>query len=292
MGDMFSELEKMGFRDISDKELFEAEKPHVEEKEDDTEKIKKAELAEAIDLEKSSLFDKKFECPVCDTKFTDKAVRTGKTRLQSTDTDLRHRYKGFDPIKYDIIACPNCGYAAMGLKSFMGLSSLQRKLLREQVQAQFKGLPPTGELLSYEDALARYKLALYSSMVKKSRLSERAYLCLKIAWLYRGMKENLEEGSKDYETNLEKYKAEEMDYLNKAYNGFGTAVQNEMFPICGMDEMTYDYLYGELARRTGHMDMAKKMIGTVLVSKSASAALKDKARDIKELIRSEEEKSE
>ena len=39
---------------------------------------------------------------------------------------------------------------------------------------------------SYEKAIERYKLALYNTLVKKGKNSEKAYECLKISWLYRG----------------------------------------------------------------------------------------------------------
>lgn len=283
MGDMFSELEQMGFAGFDDKELFDSGKPVNQEKTENSIK-KEADEKDPKEVERESLFDKKYECPLCDCKFSQKAVRSGKTRLLSTDTDLRHKYKYFDPIKYDIIVCPKCGYAAMGQKSFEGLSSLQRRLLREQVQSNFKGLPEMGELYSYDEAIVRYKLALYSSIVKKSKTSERAYLCLKIAWLFRSKKEDMDISEENYEEKQRKCDDEEKEYLLKAYNGFGTAVQSEMFPICGMDEMTFNYLYAELARRTGDIDMAKKMVGTVLISKSATSALKEKARVLKELL--------
>ena len=64
-----------------------------------------------------------------------------------------------------------------------------------------------------------------------------------------------------------------------------------MFPICGMDETTFNYLYADLSRRLGKIDMAKKMLGTVLVSKTATAALKDKARQLKEIIYEEEDQN-
>lgn len=287
MGDMFSDLAQMGFAGLNEDELFDTGKAAAVEKAEGPVK-KEVEEKDPKEVERESLFDKKYECAICDHQFTQKAVRTGKTRLLSTDTDLRHKYKYFDPIKYDIIVCPRCGYAAMGQKSFDGLSSLQRRLLREQVQANFKGLPPMGELYTYDEAITRYKLALYSSIVKKSKTSERAYLCLKIAWLFRSKKEDMELSEENYEEKQKKCEEEEKEYLVKAYNGFGTAVQSEMFPICGMDEMTFNYLYADLARRTGDIDMAKKMIGTVLISKSATTALKEKARVLKELLMEDE----
>ncbi len=276
--------------DVAERSLFVTGKERVEKQNE--QEIKEKLEKEAQEYEKDSLFDKKYECPICDNHFTERTVRTGKTRLLSTDTDLRHKYKAFDPIKYDIIVCPRCGYAAMGKRSFEGLSSLQRKMLKEQVQANFKGLPPMGETFTYDQAILRYKLALYSSIVKRSKASERAYMCLKIAWLFRSKGEDMKPTEEKYEEKQLKCKAEEKSYLEKAYKGFDTAVQSEMFPICGMDEMTFNYLYADLSRRTGNIDMAKKMLGTVLVSRSTTSTLKDKARALKELIREEEERKE
>lgn len=284
MGDMFSDLEQMGLAniDIDDDALFGSGKPAAAD--NGSAQAKEQDEKSDQEYEAEALFDKKYECPICDAKFSQKAVRTGKTRLISTDTDLRHKFKYFDPIKYDIIVCPKCGYAAMGQKNFDSISSLQRKLLKEQVQANFKGLPGTGELFTYDDAIVRYKLALYSCIVKKSKNSERAYLCLKIAWLYRGKKEDMPETEENYAEKQKKCEEEEKSYLQKSYNGFGAAVQAELFPICGMDEMTFNYLYADLARRIGDIDMARKMLGTILVSQTASSALKEKARVIKDLL--------
>ncbi|MCI9539734.1 MAG: DUF2225 domain-containing protein [Lachnospiraceae bacterium] len=285
MGKIFTELKPMGLSglDEDDKTLFDNGRTSHLNMVSESEK-KEQEKQAGKEFEKDSLFDKKYECPICDYKFTQRTVRTGRTRLLSTDTDLRHKFRYFDPIKYDIIACPKCGYAALGQKSFIGISSLQRKFLKEEVQANFKGLPPMGEIYTYDDAILLYKLALYSSVVKKSRVSERAYICLKIAWLFRGKREDmnpLEEGFEEKQANCLQ---EENDYLAKAYSGFDAAVQSEMFPICGMDEMTFNYLYADLSRRLGNIDMAKKMIGTILVSKTATSTLKDRARTLKELL--------
>lgn len=282
MGDMLSDLEKMFSNiDVDDADaLFGTEKPADKAATAAKEQVEKSDQ----DYEREALFEKKYECPICDSQFTQKSIRMGATRLISTDTDLRRKFKYFDPSKYDILACPKCGYAALGQQSFNSVSSLQRKMLKEQIQANFKGMPEMGELMSYDDALARYKLALYTSVVKKSKNSERAYLCLKMAWLYRGKKEDMDPAEENYQEKQKKCEEEEKGYLQKAYTGFGAAVQNEMFPICGMDENTFNYLYAELARRSGDIDMAKRMVGTILISKSATPALKEKARALKELL--------
>ena len=42
---------------------------------------------------------------------------------------------------------------------------------------------------TYEDALARYQLALVNAIVKQAKNSEKAYICLKAGWLMRGYAE-------------------------------------------------------------------------------------------------------
>ena len=57
--------------------------------------------------------------------------------------------------------------------------------------------------------------------------------------------------------------------------------------MCGMDETTVTYLVAELARRIGKYEEAGRWISQILVSRTASERLKDKAREVKELISKE-----
>ncbi len=78
---------------------------------------------------------------------------------------------------------------------FTHLSTGQVKMIEEGVCHKFKGQKqPKEEPMepySYEKAIERYKLALYNTLVKKGKNSEKAYECLKISWLYRGWIEEL-----------------------------------------------------------------------------------------------------
>ena len=69
-----------------------------------------------------------------------------------------------------------------------------------------------------------------------------------------------------------------------AYKGFVEARQSEGFPMCGMDEITIDYLIAVLAVRFKKFDVASRMIASILASPSANARMKDKARDLKEEV--------
>lgn len=54
--------------------------------------------------------------------------------------------------------------------------------------------------------------------------------------------------------------------------------------MCGMDETTTTYLIADLARRIGKYEESSRWVSKVLTSRSASDRIKDKARDIKEMI--------
>ena len=75
-----------------------------------------------------------------------------------------------------------------------------------------------------------------------------------------------------------------MEFLKNAYEGFVEAVSKENFPICGMDEMTLDCVIADIGRRIGRYEEAGRLISKVIVSRSAPDRIKNKAREIKELI--------
>ena len=232
--------------------------------------------------EKDFIYDKTFTCPVCDKQFPTKIMKTGKAKLIGTDKDLRPKYEGIDAVKYDVLLCPKCGYAAL-TRFFANITGGQAKLIMENISQKVRLHPFDGETYSYEDAMERYKLALVNAVVKRARASEKAYICLKSAWLLRGYAEYLGEAG-DNTKDKASIKAQEEEYLLNAYNGFVEARQSEPFPLCGMDEITIDYLVAELAMHFKKYDVASKMVATILTSPSANSRMKEKARELKDEI--------
>ena len=223
------------------------------------------------------LFEKTMTCPVCDKSFKTKQVKIGKPRFIGTDTDLRPRYESVDTVKYDAVVCLHCGYGEL-MRNFNNISSRQIKLVKENICNTFKGI--TNELgeYSYPVALQRYKLTLYNGVVKHSKLSERAFICLKIAWLYRAQLESLPKDTIDYAKVAREYAINELMFTKNAYEGFFKAIEKEMPPICGMDDTTINYMLSDLARRCQDYENAEKFAFAVLGSRSASAKIKEKAR--------------
>lgn len=228
------------------------------------------------------LFDKRFTCPVCDVSFSAKCVRAGKIKIIDKDIDLRPIYEFMDPLKYDVITCDKCGYSSLS-RYFGKLSTRQMKTIREQVGMSFRGIDSDMELYSYDDAIARYKLALICSMVKQAKNSEKAYTCLKLAWIIRGKRLTLDSKSNEFK---ELYK-DEMECISNAYEGFIRAFSNEQLPIAGMDESTLKYILSDMARKLKKYDESIKLLGDVITSKSTNSRLKDEALKLKEIIKEE-----
>ena len=270
---LLSGLSSLGLGNLENAEIY--------DKHEDTKNLSGAVGAPV--REQDMLFDKTYTCPVCDREFKSKTVRAGKARLNGTDRDLRPRYENIDLLKYDTIVCPHCGYAALS-RYFKYMTSMQLRQIRAGICANYHPRSYDGEIYSYDEALERYKLTLANAIVKRAKPSERAYICLKSGWLLRGRAESLKENEPDFEKKKAEYKEMEKEYLKNALEGFLAARQTESFPMCGMDETTVDYLIAMLSMEFGQDDLALKLVGNIIVSKTANSRMKDKAREAKEII--------
>lgn len=240
---------------------------------------------ETVVKEENFLFDKTYTCPVCDREFKTKMVRSGRVRSMEPDMDLRPRHEHIDTLKYDMIACPYCGYAGYG-KGFQYLTPSQRKAIKENICGSYKPKKEESQLpyYTYDEALERHKLALVNAIVKRGKASEKAYICLKTGWLFRGMREALLPDEPDYDNKKLEYEQTENQFLRNAYDGFIHARESESFPIAGMDQMTLDFLLANLAIRFEEYDTASRLVASLLSSKTTPARIKDKTRDLKMII--------
>lgn len=220
-------------------------------------------------LVKELLYDKRYQCPVCDKSFTSKAIRSGKNRIVSTDTDLYSKYNIVNPLIYDIILCTSCGYAALS-KNFEDLRATQVKWIRDEISSKYKP-QHYPDILTTKHAIDRYKLALLSAMVKKARNGEKAYLCLKIGWLYRDLGDT----------------ANELTYLTSARDSFKEAFSKERFPIFELDELTTMYIISDISRRCGDYEDSLRWISDLIFKPGIPSRLKSRAIDLKDTIREE-----
>ena len=249
-------------------------------------KIQVEEKKEPPFNEEDVLFDKHYTCPVCDYTFTTRSVRAGKVRLLNHDTDLRPIYGKMDVLKYDVISCEKCGYSAL-IRYFGKLTVKQSRAIKETVGNSFSGISNKNRVFTYDDAISRYKLALLTAMVKNAKQSEKAYICLKLAWIYRGKLESLDKNDSQRD---DIYK-EELECISNAYDGLLSALSNEPLPIAGMDENTLKYVLADLARRLKKYEESIKLLGQVIISKTTNDRLKKMALDMKEVLKQEVEEN-
>lgn len=276
---IFGGLKNLGLGNMEGMDLYEEPKKEQE-------KQKPAAAAAPKIQEKDLIYDRSFVCPVCDSPFTAKIMKSNKARLLGTDQDLRARYDGIDAVKYDVVMCPVCAYAAI-IRFFPSVTSSQAKLIREKISQNVVLTKYDEKIYSYEQAMERYKLALVNAVVKRAKAGEKAYICLKSAWVLRGYRESLQE-SGDYDRNLtDQLERQEEEFLENAYKGFSEARQSEMLPICGMNGITVDYLVAVLAMRFKDYNVAIKLLSVVITSSGTSPRIKDRARDMKDQIQRE-----
>lgn len=278
MSDLLSGLGALGLGNLQGMDLYEEDKEKAAQE--------TAVKEEVID-ETEFLIEKTYECPICGRKFKSLMPKTGKSKLVSTDMDLRPVHEHVDLTKYDVIVCQNCGYAVLS-RYHAGLTERQKKNILEKISHNYKSNMKKYSTYTYEDALARYQLALVNSIVKQAKNSEKAYICLKAGWLMRGYAEWLltKEGQETENAKEKREQALKMedDYLKNAFEGFQAAMAGELFPIAGMDESTMNYLLAVLAYRFDKLEVAGPLVSKILTSPSVGARTKDKARDLKDLI--------
>lgn len=277
---ILSGLEKFGLGDIDESKLFENEKPaSAEQKVKDNKQAEEEVISEA-----DFLYDKTYTCPVCDFEFTSKTVRAGKLNTIGSDFDLRPRYQHVDVNKYDAVVCPYCGYGAMS-KSVGGLTTRQIHAIQDKISANFvPQLDKNLDFYSYEEAIERDKIVLANAIVKQAKAGEKAFILLKIAWLYRGLTESLDLDVPANRVMKKVYEGQEKQYLKSAVEGFEVAKAQEQFPIAGMDETTLDYLLAAIYILLDNEKDAKVLLSQMISSTTVPKRIKDKARELKEFM--------
>ena len=263
MINLFDGLDKLGFKKLPKMDSIFHD---VQDKKDQSPQSKGTDAEGAFDISKF-VFLKNRICPVCDHSFPDIMMLKSKCRYLYSDTDLRAYFSPLEPMFYDIVCCHFCGYAAMN-SHFDQISEKQADLIIDAIKPQFvyKEYPVN---ISAADAEELYQLALLCATVKRTKASEKAMLCLRLAWIAREQKKS----------------EREKELMQVALEGFEIAYEQEDFPMYGMEPMTLCYLMGDLNRRIGRPDEALRYLGRVIISKSANNRLKERAREVQDLIR-------
>ena len=276
---LFSDLSSLGFENEDNIEVF---KKKEVEMVGGAEEIEELEEEEKVLEEEDYLYEKNIECPCCGLDFDAPAIFATKMRPLGHGIDLRPKYEGIDPIKYDALVCPICGYASLAT-TFSEIDTMQIVKVQDKITPQFMGLNTDGLVYSYDDAIMRYKMALLCDVVTQAQSSKKAYTCLKLAWVIRGKLEA--EAETISEEQKKKLEADEDECLDNAYEGFSMANTSEDYPLCGMDEPTVEYLLSYLAYRKGKYKEAAKYIYPIVANKNISPGIKKLSMKLKDMIR-------
>ncbi len=276
MAGLLSGLESLGLGNLENMDIFGKEKKEAPAKQE-----KKAPEVPEF-KETDFIYDKAYKCPVCDHDFTAKIMKTGKAKIKKPDFDLRLVYEGgFVAEKYDVVLCPTCGYATL-TRYHGAVLPTQARLIKENITSNIVLSKYNEDTYSFEQALERYKIALACAVVKRSKASEKAFICLKTAWLLRSYREFLEAEEGDFTELIKTLTEQEAEYHSNAYNGFIEARSSEDVPIAGMDSVTLDYLLANLAFHLKDYPTCSRMVAGILSSPSAKPRMKDKVRELKE----------
>lgn len=213
------------------------------------------------------LFDKQVICPVCNSHFKTKTVKSKSPRVISKDSDFFIRYSVINPYFYDVLICNSCGYAAMK-SDFEKLKSHKKDLVLSNVTPKWKPREYP-DILDEKLAIERYKLALLNAVLINLPDSTKAMISLKIAWMNRLLDNN----------------SQEILFLRQALDGFNDAYIKEPFPIYGLQRDSLMYLLGELNRRLDNSEDALLWYSKTIVSINSSNRIKEMARIGKDLIK-------
>jgi Uncharacterized protein conserved in bacteria len=215
------------------------------------------------------LFDKQVICPVCNSHFKAKTVKSKSPRVNSKDSDFFIRYSVANPYFYDVLVCNSCGYAAMR-SDFDNIKTFKKDLVLSNVTPKWKPREYP-DILDEKLAIERYKLALLNALLLNLADSTKAMISLKIAWMHRLLNN----------TDQEKI------FLGQALEGFNNAYIYEVFPIYGLQRDSLMYLLGELNRKLGNYPEALQWFSRTIVSVNSSYKVKELARIGRDLIKDE-----
>ncbi|MGP7816311.1 DUF2225 domain-containing protein [Niallia sp. 01092] len=196
------------------------------------------------------LYDKQCTCPLCNTFFTTKKVRTRFVKMTNLDADFFPTYVDYNPLLYYINVCPDCGFSFHDETS-TNFSLNEKMMLIEKVSIRWT--PRSfGNKRTITDAIIAYKLAAYCSLLRQEKHIVTAGIYLRLAWMYRLINE-AEQEQRFMKLALQEYEA---SYMSGDY--IGTKVS----------ELTTLYLIGELSRRTDQINQATKYFSKVIEKQS------------------------
>ena len=205
------------------------------------------------------LMDKSYTCPVCKQEFHTLKIKGSKLQIESTDIDMRNRYKDVEPLYFDVVTCPNCLYSTLSemfLSPDKPNSELPEELktLKGSLNLSF-GLSPDSD-----SVFAGYYLALLCApkfFIKHPMVS--AKLLLKLTRIYQDCGD----------TKMELLTAQ------RALDAYLFVYEN--VEISPTQEQQLCVIMAELCVKLGDFKQAKDFFFKAKTNRNGSPLLKDQA---------------
>lgn len=190
------------------------------------------------------------KCPVCEHGFDVYKVKSDFVKVKNRDSDFCTYYETIDPLWYDVWVCEKCGYAAQQSK-WDNISGAEKEFIKKKITPKWtkRAFYPDRDI---DKVIEMFKLAYLSYVVRGSKNSILARVCIRIAWLYR-----------------QKNDEREYEYLKIAVKNYREAYSRESFPIDNLDEPTCMYIIAEMYRRLREYKSSIEWFGRVITDQEA-----------------------
>lgn len=159
-------------------------------------------------------FKEEYLCPHCDWLIQTLKVKGELAEVLRSDDDFCPHYKDINPLYYEVVVCPVCGYAFTD-SLYRKTDSQEKEAIRNKINGMGKTPNYTGRR-SLQQAIDAYRRACYIHGDREISNFDRAELYLRLAWLYR-YKKDRENEKKFLDSALQKFKTsfeEEGEYAN------------------------------------------------------------------------------
>lgn len=195
------------------------------------------------------LYDRNIKCKFCENRYVTKKVRSRFIRAHKHDTDFCSFYisTNLNPLLYYVSVCPKCGFSTSEecTDYFPPKSKdfIQQKICDNWNKKDY------GQERTLDMAINCYKLAIYCATIKKEKHIALGGLYLRLAWLFRTEKVNLQE---------------EQRFLRLALEEYIQSYSVGDFSDTSFSEIKLLYLIGELSRRVGLDGQATRYFSRVI----------------------------
>jgi uncharacterized protein (DUF2225 family) len=214
-----------------------------------------------VKCDESYLMNKTQTCPICKGSFTSITVKPSKLMLAGMDSDMRSRYKGIEPLYYEVLSCPHCHYSALS-EMFDIPDKLKAEVRRELSALELSPDIKTGTDMDTYSVFTAYYLALLcapKSFTKHQLVTGKLYY--KLSRIYQ------DAGDKNMEDVMAKKALDEYRY---AYESITVSPKQEQ-QIC--------VILGELYLKQQDMKNAMSFFVEARGNREGAPALKKHAED-------------